>query len=465
MAYLSVCIPTYEMRGLGVKMLQHNLSILVQQTFTDFDVVISDHSKNNQIQKLCDSYLDRLAIKYFRNPKKRGNPPANLNNAIRKATGKLIKILFQDDFLFVPTSLERIVANFDLTKDHWLVTACEHSRDGTTFFRPFYPKYSENIQFGNPNTISSPSVLTVLNDHPLLFDERLIWLMDVDYYKRCFLKFGSPKILNEMNVVNRVGSHQVSFSNVNEKIKEKEFHIITKKFGDKLDLKDVTLVSASDIKIPETILALRRTRRAIDFKEILLISSRKPHSLPRGIRYRKCSKLKTLEDYSRFVLYKLHTYVHTTYVLVIQYDGYVINPYQWRESFLDYDYIGAPWPKNLHFTKEGINVQVGNGGFSLRSKKLLNALNNLRLPFTDNSTGYSHEDGVICNYYRKELEDFGIKFASVEIASLFSKEQHGPNTYVPTFGFHGKGIAKKLERKPFWQQLRESLYKKKERYF
>ena len=72
------------------------------------------------------------------------------------------------------------------------------------------------------NTISSPSVLTIKNEKPLLFDEKLIWLMDVDYYKRCYNKFGNPKIINNINVVNRIGLHQVSNSIVNLSIKIKE---------------------------------------------------------------------------------------------------------------------------------------------------------------------------------------------------------------------------------------------------
>ena len=126
-----------------------------------------------------------------------------------------------DDFLYSKNSLEKIVNNFDLENDNWMITACEHSKNGKSFFRPFYPKYNKYIYFGK-NTISSPSVLTIKNESPLLFDEKLIWLMDVDYYKRCYNNFGSPKILNDINVVNRVGSHQVSNSIINLKIKIRE---------------------------------------------------------------------------------------------------------------------------------------------------------------------------------------------------------------------------------------------------
>lgn len=227
---ISIAIPTYEMKGNGCFFLKKSLDILCNQTFKDFDVVISDHSRNNLIKNLCDEYIGKLEISYYKNNEGVGSSSANINNAIKKATGKLIKILFQDDFLYSEKSLEEIINNFDTEKDNWLITACEHSTDGVTFFRPFFPKYNHLIHLGK-NTISSPSVLTIKNENPLFFDERLLWLMDVDYYKRCYNKFGSPKILNEINVVNQIGYHQVSRSTVNIMIKVKEIIYIIKKYA------------------------------------------------------------------------------------------------------------------------------------------------------------------------------------------------------------------------------------------
>lgn len=229
---LSVCIPTYEMNEFGYIFLKHSLDILVKQTFKDFNVVISDHSKTDLIRDLCNEYKDMLDIHYFRNTENIGNSSANINNAIKKAGGKLIKILFQDDFLYGNNSLEDIAKNFDLEKDHWLVTACKQTKDGVTFFRPFYPKYNNKIYLGN-NTISSPSVLTIKNNNPLLFDEKLIWLMDCDYYKRCYEAFGKPKIFNSIIVVNRIGDHQVSNTKATKLVRENEYDYILKKYSKK----------------------------------------------------------------------------------------------------------------------------------------------------------------------------------------------------------------------------------------
>lgn len=229
MKKISICIPTYEMNGLGIKFLKNNLDIFTKQKFQDFDVVVSDHSQNNEIEKLCLEYKNILDIHYYKNNENLGNSSANINNAIKKASGKIIKILFQDDFLYNENSLKDISENFDIEKDFWLITACEHTKDGISFIRPFYPTYNHNIHLGK-NTISSPSVLSIKNNDPLLFDENLKWLMDCDYYKRCYNNFGKPKILNTISVVNRMGGHQISNTLANQDLRFYEYKYILKKY-------------------------------------------------------------------------------------------------------------------------------------------------------------------------------------------------------------------------------------------
>lgn len=218
------------MNGVGDVFLTFSLDILARQTFTDFDVVVSDYSQSDLIKKVCDAYADRLDIRYHKNTDPTGGMSANTNNAIKQATGRILKILFQDDFLYDERALDIIANNFDLDRDHWLVTACEHSRDGVTFFRPFYPKYNADMIHGR-NTISSPSVLAIKNDQPLLFDPKLKWLMDCDYYFRCYNQFGKPKIVNQITVVNRIGEHQITNTEATEAIREKEYEYVLSKHG------------------------------------------------------------------------------------------------------------------------------------------------------------------------------------------------------------------------------------------
>ena len=221
MNYLSIAIPTYEMNGMGSKFLEFSFEKLKLQTFTDFQVVVSDHSKNDDVKSLCENWSDKLNIKYIRNEESIGSSSANINNVISNSDGKWIKIIFQDDFLYDNESLLNIYNSIKDTNKKWLVSACEHSTDGFLMYRPFYPRWNDDMQYGN-NTISSPSVLCIKNEDTLFFDNRLIWLMDVEYYKRLYDNFGEPILLNKICVVNRTWANQLT-NKITEKIKNDEY--------------------------------------------------------------------------------------------------------------------------------------------------------------------------------------------------------------------------------------------------
>jgi glycosyltransferase involved in cell wall biosynthesis len=228
--FFSIAIPTYEMSGYGEDFLNHSFGVFKNQTFKDFEVVVSDHSKSDVIESLCTLWSKHLNIKYLRNTHKIGGSSPNINNAIKNSRGKWIKLLWQDDFLFNNKSLMELKNHIDVNNTNWVATACEHTDDGLTMYRPFYPRWNDHIQFG-VNTISSPSVITIKNDlDKLYFDEDLIWLMDVEYYKRMFDKYGEPSYLNSINVVNRTWGDSLSNTLSNE-IKHKEEKLLWERYN------------------------------------------------------------------------------------------------------------------------------------------------------------------------------------------------------------------------------------------
>ncbi len=208
--FFTIAIPTYEMYGKGVEFLDFSLKRLKEQTFQNFEVVVSDHSKNDEIKNLCSEWSNNLNINYHKKDYLIDNPSSNVNNLIKNSVGDYIKFIFQDDFLFKKESLEEIFDVLSKNSVEWLVTSSEHSRDGKTFFRTFHPHWNDSIFLGQ-NTFSSPSVLTIKNRTDVeLFDENLNWLMDVDYYYRMFLRFGLPYFLHNVNVVNRIWGSRLS---------------------------------------------------------------------------------------------------------------------------------------------------------------------------------------------------------------------------------------------------------------
>lgn len=179
--------------------------------------------------------------------------------------------------------------------------------------------------------------------------------------------------------------------------------------------------------MPQALDAVRRCMAEANFGRVLFLgpSDDGRWSLPQeNIDWVTIPQIRGIQDYNRIMLHDLREHIRTSHVLVVQWDGFITLPQLWRSDFLSVDYIGSPW---YHGGHPGM---VGNGGFSLRSKRLLDALASLKYLDTTEP-----EDMVICVQRRAELErDHGIRFASLEMAQTFGCEYGG---YRPTFGFHG----------------------------
>lgn len=191
-----------------------------------------------------------------------------------------------------------------------------------------------------------------------------------------------------------------------------------------ISLKDVTLCAATSINVEATIAALAACLNQIDVADCILLTDATVTGGHDGIRLVRIAPLKSSRDYSDFILNKLIDHVDTSHCLIVQWDGFVLDARAWQERFLEFDYIGAPWPQ----FEDGHNV--GNGGFSLRSRRLLEACR-------DSAFVQGHpEDVAICRTNRQMLErKFGIRFAGLEIARRFALERGDGDG--PIFGFHG----------------------------
>jgi hypothetical protein len=191
-----------------------------------------------------------------------------------------------------------------------------------------------------------------------------------------------------------------------------------------LNLCTVTLCAVTSVNIEATIAALKACLDKADFAECLLLTHAGVRTNDPRIRVVPIDRLASARDYSHFILKGLAEHIHSSHCLVVQWDGFLLNPDSWVPEFLSFDYVGAPWP---HFPD---NHDVGNGGFSLRSRKLLEACR-------DASFTVSHpEDMAICRVNRPLLEaQFGIRFADRDTAQRFAFERSAPTR--PTFGFHG----------------------------
>lgn len=206
----------------------------------------------------------------------------------------------------------------------------------------------------------------------------------------------------------------------------------------RLSLPDVTLIAASSIALPQTIAALARSVALVDFASVKLLTSESV-DLPFDAQVIAVPPIRSRTDYSDVILHILPQHVHSRFVQIVQWDGFVLDPGAWTDAFLDYDYVGAVWPQ---FDDDHC---VGNGGFSLRSARLMAALSTFDLP------AGMPEDITVCRQYRTRLEqDHAIAFAPRELAERYSYERGRIAT--PSFGFHG---SFNLARAVGYAQFRE----------
>lgn len=196
----------------------------------------------------------------------------------------------------------------------------------------------------------------------------------------------------------------------------------------KINLKNVTLLSFNCVDPIKSVKALIYSSRHIDFAKKILVSHIKPEDTPNDIEFVKTDAT-THKLACEWTYTKLPSLIDTEYYLSVHDDGFIINPHLWDDAWFEYDYIGAPW-KNY-----GQLNRVGNGGFVFKSNKFIQLTKNIKY------LG-KHDDGELTNDYYEYFTSHGCKYAPVEVAMKFSLESKIPECEYNLdncFGFHGKG--------------------------
>lgn len=190
-------------------------------------------------------------------------------------------------------------------------------------------------------------------------------------------------------------------------------------------MKDLTLVIVDNSNHDLAKFSIEKTLETIDCKEVITFSDR---TIISGAKFIPIKNKINLYDYSTIMVKHLWLHIDTDYVLTIQWDGMAVNKNLWDDAFLNYDYIGAIWPWPI----QGINM--GNGGFSLRSRKLINALRDVDIKLGTEISGQNEDIAIAVEYRKLLIEKYNINYAPADLARKFSTE----NEWLgPTFGFHG----------------------------
>jgi hypothetical protein len=198
-----------------------------------------------------------------------------------------------------------------------------------------------------------------------------------------------------------------------------------------IKLPNVEIISINTHNPEQSVKAIEYSCKEINFASKKIFSDIVPSNLSSDMVHIQIPKFIQREAYSDFTLRELHRYIESDFVLMIHDDGFIINPHLWNPSFLKYDYIGAPWPGSPSDIEYG---RVGNGGFCIRSKRLMEATSHLEYePLND--------DWIIGVTHNKILRDMDIHTAPVTLAMTFSLElpiAECEYNLDNTFGFHSK---------------------------
>ena len=229
----------------------------------------------------------------------------------------------------------------------------------------------------------------------------------------------------------------------------------------KLTLPNVTLLAVTSVEIEQHQISLKISSQNIEFGAVKLLSSSLPEKKYSDIEYVSIPPMNR-SDNNRFLMEDLHKYFETSHCLYVEADSFVVNADLWKEEFLEFDYIGAPWPNKIQMNPSPTRVLssifigspglpgpipvlnmkencVGGGGFSLRSRKLLKTI--AKMNYDPSKFPLESEDVIICHYLYKEMIDKGIRFAPPKLAAQFSMEDvrhlYGQDVNS-VFGFHAR---------------------------
>lgn len=211
MPKVSICIPAYNQ----AEHLKKAIDSIICQTYTDYEIVITDDSQGTIVKDLVEQYQTDK-IKYYKNVITLGSPE-NWNESIRKASGEYIKILHHDDWLNFDDSLAKYVKLLDdnpETDFAFSATQAIFPR-GEDWVHAISEKQLKKVK-ENPlilcynNIIGAPSTTIIRKNAQLVFDPKLKWHVDIDYYLRQISNNNNIAYSPELLVVTYIADGRVS---------------------------------------------------------------------------------------------------------------------------------------------------------------------------------------------------------------------------------------------------------------
>ncbi|MBN9380257.1 MAG: glycosyltransferase [Chitinophagaceae bacterium] len=209
---ISICIPAYK----RTDFLQRLLDSITIQTFRDFEVIVTDDSPDGAVNMLCETFRARFSLTYYRNEQPLGTPE-NWNEGIRKAKGEWIKIMHDDDWFATADALEIFAQTirdhpeasfvFSAYKDVFLDE--DRQREMHISHYRYKALVRNSATLFSRNVIGPPSVVACRRSPDIWYDNKVKWVVDIDFYMR-LLQHTVPVYIPAILVNVGLGGQQVT---------------------------------------------------------------------------------------------------------------------------------------------------------------------------------------------------------------------------------------------------------------
>ena len=232
---ISICIPAYK-RITDLKILLNSIG---NQTFSNYEVIITDDSPDDTVKNFCDNYPHTFKLVYYKNVPQLGTPE-NWNEGIRKATGTWVKLMHDDDYFAANDSLALFAAAIDSNPQVQLFYGAFIFEDAANNTKKiircnWYDRFFLNLSPYNMlrrNYFGNPSCILVKREVPFLYDNRFKYIVDFAYYIELLQNKVECRYINNVLIHVGINDDQVTnYTYKNKSVQMYENHVLFEKIG------------------------------------------------------------------------------------------------------------------------------------------------------------------------------------------------------------------------------------------
>lgn len=212
MKTFTIVIPTYNQLSL----LQRALESVLRQEGVDYDIIISDDSSDDKIERYVQQ-LENRDIQYVRHQQKKGAAD-NWNDGLQMATGQYLILMHHDEEMTESDYLKRVQQQMEQGADITISTICingqKKSRHKNRWLKEYVCHHPTLLFL--LNVIGPCACLTFRRELLQTFNTDLRWLVDVEWYYR-MLNGRKPVCIHTLTIHSHHGHESQISQNINMK--------------------------------------------------------------------------------------------------------------------------------------------------------------------------------------------------------------------------------------------------------